>query len=190
MGTHPIFESDFDCLTEMSRLFENIGHHTLFEESQTLGKIGFRVSGHGDVRSQIPIHWKLTSLGDDRKAEITLLPNFRDVYGDIGYKFFDRIIPTQISYTPETKIWSKHVEFHENFAVRFNASSGGSIFRDGMAEIKYNHAFGRLHAGVDFEIPLDKSIKTDISAQAKLDFAVTKGTDANPPIGVKADLAD
>jgi len=217
----------------MSRLFENIGHHTLFEESQTLGKIGFRVSGHSDVRSQIPIHWKLTSLGDDRKAEITLLPNFRDVYGDIGYKFFDRIIPTQISYTPETKIWSKHVEFHENFAVRFNATSGGSIFRDGMAEIKYNHAFGRLHAGVDFEIPLDKSIKTDISAQAKLDFdnyfvaanfpkiastpipeikagyedkyfsaivhtddlknfdfAVTKGTDANTLIGVKADLAD
>ena len=59
---------------EMSRLFENIGHHTLFEESQTLGKIGFRVSGHSDTRSQIPIHWKLTSLGDDRKAEITLLP--------------------------------------------------------------------------------------------------------------------
>ena len=39
-----------------------------------------------------------------------------------------------------------------------------------MAEIKYNHAFGRLHAGIDLEIPLDRTIKTDISAQAKVDF--------------------
>ncbi|CAG5104902.1 Oidioi.mRNA.OKI2018_I69.chr1.g1654.t1.cds [Oikopleura dioica] len=154
----------------MTRLFESIGHTSLFEESQTLGKIGFRVSGHSDARNQFPVHWKLTALGDDRKAEITFLPNLRDVCGDFGIKSFDRTIPTHVTYTPSEKLWSKRVEFSENAAVRFNAVPGGSIFRDGMAELKYNHAFGRLHTGFDFEVPLDRSIRTSVSGQIKLDW--------------------
>ena len=92
------------------------------------------------------------------------------MYGDLGIKSLDRIIPTQVTYTPSTKLWSKRVELSENAAVRFNAVPGGSIFRDGMAELKYNHAFGRLHTGFDFEVPLDRTIRTSISGQIKLDY--------------------
>jgi len=65
------------------RLYEGIGKTDLFEPSELLGNVGFRLSGHSSPNALIPAHWRLSSLADTPKCELALAPVsyiFRKIY--------------------------------------------------------------------------------------------------------------
>ena len=56
------------------RLYDRIGMSELFNPSELLGNVGFRLSGHSSPSALIPIHWRLSNLGDQPKCEMALTP--------------------------------------------------------------------------------------------------------------------
>jgi len=86
MGTHPIFESDFDCLTDKSKMVQDIGIATFvpyayYLQSTIILTILFFGTGKDSIR-RIFRHRRLQQLIDQENREILQItsdgkPKFR-----------------------------------------------------------------------------------------------------------------
>ena len=63
-----------ELMVHAENLYSAIGYEKLFAPSELLGKIGCRLSGHSSQKALFPLAWRLSSLGDERKAEMNLNP--------------------------------------------------------------------------------------------------------------------
>jgi len=174
MGTHPIFESDFDCLTDLfglmvhaENLYSAIGYEKLFAPSELLGKIGCRLSGHSSQKALFPLAWRLSSLGDERKAEMNLNPNLKDLYGNL-HPLLDRTVNVGVTYNPATKTVSKDTWLSEHFALQNESVIGGNMIEAVKARAKGAFRFHPVELELDVLAPLDKTIVDDTSINFRL----------------------
>merc|ERR1712130_448220 len=211
MGTHPIFESDFDCLTDLfdlmvhaENLYSAIGYEKLFAPSELLGKIGCRLSGHSSQKALFPLAWRLSSLGDERKAEMNLNPNLKDLYGNL-HPLLDRTVNVGVTYNPATKTVSKDTWLSEHFALQNESVIGGNMIEAVKARAKGAFRFHPVELELDVLAPLDKTIVDDTSVKVRYQdkdlslilentkrahwmLEATKQADVNTIVGMKSNV--
>lgn len=151
------------------RLYDRIGMSELFNPSELLGNVGFRLSGHSSPSALIPIHWRLSNLGDTPKCEMALTPNLKDFYGNF-HPIMDRTVEVGLSYDPKTKTFSKDTWLSENLAIRNNTVIGGEIIKNLQCQVRGNVNLGQANADFDILAPLDKTITDATNIHAKLNF--------------------
>jgi len=157
-------------MVNVDRLYDTVGHEGLFNSSHVLGKVGFRLSGHSTKDALFPLHWRLSSLGDDRKAEMAITPNLKDLYGN-WHPFLDRSVNVNVKYLPQTRTFIKDTWLNENFALQNESIVGGAMIENVKARVK--GTVNRLcPLNVDFDIvaPLDKTITEQTNAQLQLNL--------------------
>lgn len=151
------------------RLYDRVGKTDLFQPSELLGKVGFRVSGHSSPDALIPLHWRLSTLDDVPKAEMALTPNLKDVYGN-WHPVLDRVIEVGLTYNPLTKTFQKDTWLTENLAICNEHVVGGEIIKNIKALVRGNIKLGQADLDVDLLAPLDKTVTEAANAQVKLNF--------------------